>query len=120
MREVSENTALFTMHIEGKLVGLVCSHEDDLLKAGDKNFNMFLSDKTLKMFKFSKVEWNTFKNLGCEVEKLINGDFSLNQNSYIQNFKEVDLPTDSYIWKVKESERKKKEKLLVNYFGYPG
>ena len=94
IREVSRNTALFTMHIEGKLVGLVCSHVDDLLMAGDKNFKMFLSDKILKIFKFSKVEWNKFKYLGCEVEKLINGDFSLNQNSYIQNLKEVDLPTD--------------------------
>ena len=72
IREVSGNTALFTMHIEGKLVGLVCSHVDDLLMAGDKNFKMFLSDKILKIFKFSKVEWNKFKYLGCEnVEKCI-------------------------------------------------
>ena len=34
------------------------------------------------MFKLSKIEWNKFKYLDCKVEKLRNGDISLNQNSY--------------------------------------
>ena len=106
MREVSGNSALFTMHSDGKLIGLVCSHVDDLLMAGNEKFKTILTDKVLKMFKFSKVEWKKFKYLGCQVEKLENGDISLNQNDYITNLDDVDIPAGRNSWKVNENERK--------------
>ena len=34
MSEVSGDSALFTMQKDGKLIGLVCSHVDDLFMAG--------------------------------------------------------------------------------------
>ena len=112
MREVSGNSALFTMHIDGTLIGLVCSHVDDLLMAGNEKFKTILSDKVLKMFKFSKVEWNKFKYLGCQVEKLQNGDISLNQNDYIKNLEDVDGPSGRNSWKVSENERKTIRKVV--------
>ena len=38
------------------------------------------------------MEANKFKYLGCEIEKLRNGDISLNQNEYIMNIEEVSYP----------------------------
>ena len=112
MREVSGNSALFTMHVDGKPIGLVCSHVDDLLMAGDSQFKQLLSDKILKMFQFSKIEWKKFKYLGCEVEKLDNGDISLNQNEYIQKLGTVDIPTGWNSMKVSEKERKSIRKVV--------
>ena len=112
LREVSGNTALFTMHDEGKLIGLVCSHVDDLLMAGNQRFKKLVSDQILKSFLFSKVEWNKFKYLGCEVTKLDNGDISLNQNKYIQKLEEVHLPSGRNSWKVNEAERKTIRKVV--------
>ena len=106
MREVSGNSALFTMHSDGKLIGLVCSHVDDLFLAGNKRFKKMMTEKILKMFQFSKVEQNKFKYLGCEVEKQPNGDISLNQDEYIQKLDEVHIPEGRNSWTVNEAERK--------------
>jgi hypothetical protein len=38
MKGVSGDPALFTMHMDGKLVGLICSHVDDLLICGNAAF----------------------------------------------------------------------------------
>ena len=45
------------------------------------------------MFKFSKVEKDKFKYLGCEIQQVQNGDITLNQNQYITNILEVDYPS---------------------------
>ena len=100
------------MHVDGKLIGLVCSHVDDLLMAGNSQFKQLLSDKILKMFQFSKIEWKKFKYLGCEVEKLDNGDISLNQKEYIQKLRTVDIPTGWNSMKVSEKERKSIRKVV--------
>ena len=72
------------MQKDEKLIGLVLSYVDDLFMAGNSLFNKVVSEKLFKIFKFSKVERNTFKYLGCEIEKLSNGDIALNQDEYIQ------------------------------------
>ena len=112
MRKVSGNSALFTMHVKGKLIGLVGSHVDDLLMAGNTMFKKLISDKILKMFQFSKIEWHKFKYLGCQIEKLENGDISLNQNDYIQKLDTVEIPSGRNAWKVSESERKSIRKVV--------
>ena len=79
---------------------------DDLFMAGNTNFRKMISEQILHMFKFSKVEENKFKYLGCEVVKHLNGDISLNQNAYIEKLDEVDIPSGRNSWKVSEAERK--------------
>ena len=63
-------------------------HVDDLLMAGNKRFEKIITEKLMKQFKFSKLERGKFKYLGCEIEKIPDGDISLNQNEYIQNIEE--------------------------------
>ena len=70
------------------------------------NFKSSVVEKLLKLFQFSKVERKKFKYLGCEVEKLNNGDITLNQNDYIEKIKEVEIPSRRNSHKVNETERK--------------
>ena len=58
MKQVSGDSALFTMHQDGKLIGVVCSHIDDSFMAGNETFDTSVVKKLLKVFKFSKVERN--------------------------------------------------------------
>ena len=89
MRALSADSAFFTCHKDGKLIGFVCIHVDDLLICGNSFFGTVISEKLMKYFKFSKLERQKFTYLGCEVEKLPTGDISLNQNEYINNIKDV-------------------------------
>lgn len=106
MRAVSGDSALFTKHKDGKLIGLVCVHVDDLFMAGNSDFKRAIIEKLLTHFQFSKVETNKFTYLGCEIEKLANGDITLNQNEYIQKVGEVSVPPKSNSTRVNEEERK--------------
>ena len=106
MKEVSSDSGLFTMHLNGKLIGIICSHVDDLFIAGDEIFQAGVVRKLFNLFKFSKVENKKFKYLGCEVEKLENGNITLNQNDYIEKIAEVDLPSRRNSSKVEETERR--------------
>ena len=74
--------------------------------AGSSAFrNIFLHEVSRK-FKFSKVESNRFKYLGCQVEKLANGDIELNQNDNIASIDEVEVTSKSNSCPVNEAERK--------------
>ena len=112
MREVSGNSALFTMHLKGKLIGLVSSHVDDLFMAGNKQFKKLIAEKILNLFKFSKVEYSKFKYLGCEVKKQTNGDISLNQNDYIQKLEVIAIPEGRNSNEVNENGRKAIRKVV--------
>ena len=106
MKVLSGDSALFTKHENGKLIGLVCIHVDDLLMAGNNRFRSVITKKLFRHFKFSKMEESKFKYLGCQIEKLPSGDITLNQNDYIQNIKEVLLPPKRNSCRVTDFERK--------------
>ena len=106
MRPLSGDPAFFSMHEEGKLIGIVCIHVDDLLMSGNSNFENQIVRKLQQHFKFSKIEKQKFKYLGCEIEKLPSGDISLNQNEYIQNIKDVVVPSKRNNYRVNETEKK--------------
>ena len=61
MKPVSGDSALFTLHGAGKLIGLVCIHVDNLFMAGNKEFQKVIQTKLFQQFQFSKVERNKFK-----------------------------------------------------------
>ena len=92
MKNVSGDPALFTLHRDNKLIGLLCVHVDDLFMAGNEDFKEIIKNKLMLLFKFSKVDMKKFKYLGCEIEQMDNGDIALNQNAYIQNIPDVILP----------------------------
>ena len=106
LRNVSGDPALFTYHKDGKLEGVVCFHVDDIFAAGTPNFKSMFLKELRRRFKFSKVDKYKFKYLGCEVEKLPNGDIELNQNEYISKIAEVDCSDEANSSPVNEVERK--------------
>jgi hypothetical protein len=106
MKALSADSAFFTCHRDGKLIGLVCVHVDDLLLCGNDAFESIIANKLMKYFKFSKLEKEKFTYLGCEIQKLPSGDISLNQNEYIKNIREVIIPTRRKNSNVTEYERK--------------
>ena len=106
LKPLSGDPAFFTMHEGGKFIGFVCVHVDDLLMSGNTYFEEQITSKLLQYFKFSKLEKQKFKYLGCEIEKLDSGDISLNQNEYIQSIKEVIVPAKRNSYKVNDTERK--------------
>ena len=106
LKSVSGDPALFTLHRCGSLIGIVCLHVDDLFMAGNHEFKNVLVKKLEKYFKFSKMEENNFKYLGCDIKKLSNGDISLNQNEYIENLVGVKVPDERNSVLANESEKK--------------
>ena len=112
MKVVSGDPALFTLHRKGKLIGLACLHVDDLLLAGNSEFKKVITEELSQYFQFSKVEKNKFKYLGCQIEKLDNGDICLNQNEYIQSIEYVPAPTRRNSCIVNEEERKTIRKVV--------
>ena len=61
MKVVSGDSALFTMHKNSKLIGLVSIHVDDFFMAGNQEFKKLVIGQLMKHFQFSKIEENKFK-----------------------------------------------------------
>ena len=55
LHEVHSEGAIFSYVINGKLHGLIVSHVDDLLMAGDEIFSKDVEENLAKVFKFSKI-----------------------------------------------------------------
>ena len=49
---------------DGKLCGLVTTHSDDLILAGNEVFEKDISSKLQQVFQFSKIEDSSFKYRG--------------------------------------------------------
>lgn len=106
MKVLSGDSAIFTMHKNAKLIGLVCIHVDDIFMSGNEKFKQLVKSKLSTLFQFSKIEEGKFKYLGCEIEKLGNGDIALNQNKYIESIPDVSVPLKKNSLKANEKEKK--------------
>ena len=76
---------------DGKLHGIVTTHSDDLILAGDEIFEKEIVKKLQELFKFSKVEKNSFKYCGCNVTVKGDGRIEPDQNDYIDRLEELDV-----------------------------
>ena len=83
MHRIHSDGALFTYVKKGKLHGIVTTHSDDLILAGDNIFERDITAKLKEIFKFSKFEKNNFKYCGCNVSVQKDGTIELEQNDYI-------------------------------------
>ena len=106
LKSISGDQALFSFHKNRKLCGIVCLHSDDIFMAGNDMFKQFVIKQLSKSFKFSKIEENTFKYLGCEISKQSNGDITLNQTEYIGKIADVSVPDKLNSCDVNETERR--------------
>ena len=88
LHKVHSDGALFTFVKNGRLHGLVASHVDDLLMAGDATFEEEVEHKLAEIFQFSKVETGNFKYCGCSI-LAENGSIQVQQHDYVDNLKYI-------------------------------
>jgi hypothetical protein len=74
--------ALFYRRDDGCLKGVTATCVDDLLQAGDSNFQK-LSERTMKKFICRVREWDNVQFSGIEVESVSNG-FRVHQKRYLE------------------------------------
>ena len=92
MHKVNPDGSLFTYVKNGKFHGLITTHSDDLILAGDEHFEEDVESKLKEMFEFSKIEENAFKYCGCNIVSKENGSIELDQNEYINSLEELEVP----------------------------
>jgi len=85
--------ALFMWHKEGKLVGVITTHVDDLVHCGTQEWEDSVLSQVKREFKISKSGQSCFRYIGLQVEQ--NGsELYVNQKHYIQEFEELDIAAD--------------------------
>ena len=91
LHRVHSDGALFTYVKNGKLQGLITTHSDDLIMAGNDSFEREVTNKLQEMFQFSKIEENAFKYCGCNIQTKENGSVELDQNDYIEKLRKIEI-----------------------------
>ena len=60
--------AVFNVHKDKKLIGMICCHVGDFLRAGDSSFDMLMK-KIPERFSAGNVEEKAFKYIGFQVKQ---------------------------------------------------
>ena len=89
LHKVHSDGAMFVYVKDNKLQGLVLSHVDDLLLAGNSTFKTEVEEKLKEFFTFSKIEENSFNYCGCRIAVQDDGTIELDQNKYIDALQRI-------------------------------
>ena len=81
--------AMFFLHKEGKLSGIICCHVDDFLHAGDKYLEHLMVNLR-KRFVAGKVEEGNFNYIGFKVAQE-EGAIALDQSNYVTNIQNITI-----------------------------
>lgn len=90
MHKIHSDGALFTYIKNGKLQGFIASHVDDWFMAVNYTFEKDITEKLKEKFKFSKIQSDSFKYLGCKIQMKDDGSIELEQNDYIDALRSID------------------------------
>ena len=93
MHRVHADGAIFTFVKSGKLHGIIASHVDDLLMAGDKVFQEEVESKLSQVFQFSKVENGSFKYCGCNISKK-GAVVEVEQHDYVSSLEFISMDNE--------------------------
>ena len=85
--------ALFYFWMNGKLAGVIGSHIDDFLHAGDDSFEYVVMEKLRDRFLAGKVESSNFRYVGYQVTQN-NGCLVLNQDDYAKSITVENVPAN--------------------------
>ena len=81
--------AVFLFFRNGKLVGIVCVHVDDIIATGDNEFHVVVIDGIKTRFKILKDQEGNFTYTGMSIWTDSKGQVHLNQNKYIEEMEEI-------------------------------
>ena len=116
MHKVHSDGALFTYVKNDKLQGIITTHSDDLILAGNDVFEEDIESKLKDMFQFSKIEEDSFKYCGCNIRSKEDGIIEMEQNYYMEELEEIEAPngddSDKLSYQEIRSVRKKIGELL--------
>ena len=90
LHKIHSDGALFSYVRDGKLQGLIAVNVDDIILAGNEKFEIEVEKKLQDIFKFSKVEEKDFVYCGCRIVSKNQGAIELDQNSYIDELKQME------------------------------
>jgi len=88
-RSIFEPT-LFYWKKKGKLWGVMCTHVDDLLYGGNKDFENYIIEKMKKKIQTGLEEEKSFKYVGIQVDRK-GKNVIMNQNKYVQSIEEPEI-----------------------------
>ena len=114
--------ALFCYYNAEELIGMLVSHVDDFLYAGDEKFNRDIIQKLIKKYSISSQQCSTFEYVGLYLNQSKDG-IKIDQNSFAKNIEPVIL--EAKIMRdnnrvLNESEKKKYQMLLgkINWLSH--
>ena len=107
MHQIHSDSALFSYVKNGKLHGIIVTNTDDLILAGDEVFDSDITSKLVQIFKFSKLEEDSFTYCGCDIKINEDGTIELDPNNYIDKIEEIENKETKVDRKLNDKEEKK-------------
>ena len=89
MKRCREDEAVFYLHKNNTLQGLLTLHVDDIGAAGNQYFQSNILDKLTEKFTFGKVSRRNFKYTGLQIHQKEDFSIMVNQNDYISEMDEI-------------------------------
>ena len=90
-RQSKLEAALFFKHLQNKLVGVACTHVDDVLCGLHRKHYKTLLTQTLSRFNFAKWQEKQLVFRGREMEQLEDGSVSVRMRAYANSMKKVKI-----------------------------
>ena len=85
--------AIFTYYIDGYLAGLLMSHVDDFLWAGNDTFKINIINNVKTTFQISSEETALFRYVGIQIQQCSTGIY-LSQEKYSKELEEIKIVKD--------------------------
>ena len=82
--------ALFMKYENSRLIGIIATHVDDFIHAGNEKFRATVTKKLAEVFKMGKTEKQKFKYVGYELEQISDG-VKVSQKEYADKVKLLEV-----------------------------
>ena len=79
----------YYLHEDGKLVGAVLTHVDDLILARNEEFVERIREGIAMVLAVSKIERDKFRFTGWDIERCSGGRIRVSMNDYAKSMEEV-------------------------------
>ena len=86
---VKGDPTFYYWKLKGQLIGILCSHVDDFLYTGNKDYEQVIR-RIKQKFEISSEDAEAFKYLGIDLQSHRDG-FSINQIKYIQTLEPIEI-----------------------------
>ena len=95
---------IFYYQNNGKLIGIMACHVDDLLWGGTDTFKHEIIDKIHSIFKIGKMYSKAFTYVGIQVNQNEDKSITVSQNNYIKSIREIKLSSNENVHRVLNKE----------------